>query len=598
MTITSRFICALLCFFAISLLSLYPWLEATFGAGIPPEQVIFHLLGGVEGVQGTDVSVFAEGIHALIVIPLAITLFLFSLAYLFNQTTLKKRRWGASFIGACILLPALIIIPVALTNQWIAFNLEEPWNSFTLIKQLINAGLSPFSPLLQHQIKMGALFIAFVYALIFSILLALYFVPPNIIGKHLVSSRMFGCIARCSRSKITYALGLALSVVWFFYVSHFYVYLTTQLFGKDYFTALYLAPKAEHFKALPEKPKNLILIYVESLERGLMNPAVYGENLIAPIDRLPGDSISEFPAAPGTTWSIAGMVASQCALPLRPSYEFLIHAKKTKNFLPGAICLGDILRDMGYTEYFLAGTDLKFANMDRFYLTHGYEHAYGSDEWARKGIKGDNGWGGWGQGLSDDSLLNEAKKIIAQNKGVPTPFLLTLITTDTHAPNGFPSKRCLVNKNKPKLSETFKCSSGFIAQFIQSLKNEGLLKNTVVVIMGDHPFAVAKTTALPFPKPRYVYFRIFGQDVRIPTRDTMTHFDVAPTILDSLGILQSPDQRLGLGYSLYSQISADQYQTHLQKVLNPQLLNSSLTYELLWAPKMDSKPNIETGHLK
>ena len=105
--------------------------------------------------------------------------------------------------------------------------------------------------------------------------------------------------------------------------------------------------------------------------------------------------------------------------------------------------------------------------------------------------------------------------------------------------------------------------------------------------MGDHPFMTQPSQAKVFPKPRYIYFKILDKkDTRIPKRDLMTHFDVAPTILDLLNINEDGSLRFGLGISLFSGISQDDYKKHLRKVTSEKILNHSLTYDLFWLPKL------------
>ncbi len=68
------------------------------------------------------------------------------------------------------------------------------------------------------------------------------------------------------------------------------------------------------------KRKNLLLIYVESLERRMGNVSLVGKDAIAPIKKFDGLEITSFPAAPGTNWTIAGMLSRQCSIPLKPFF--------------------------------------------------------------------------------------------------------------------------------------------------------------------------------------------------------------------------------------------------------------------------------------
>lgn len=88
-----------------------------------------------------------------------------------------------------------------------------------------------------------------------------------------------------------------------------------------------------------------------------------------------------FPPAPGTTWSLAGMVASQCSIPLKPDYGNSID---TPTFLPSLVCLGNILQQQGYMTAFLTGTELAFSGMNTFYESHGITTLIGVKEWRQR----------------------------------------------------------------------------------------------------------------------------------------------------------------------------------------------------------------------
>lgn len=81
----------------------------------------------------------------------------------------------------------------------------------------------------------------------------------------------------------------------------------------------------------------------------------------------------------GTDYTIAGMVASQCGIPLFAPFEGNASASMS-SFFPQNICLGDILKNSGYENYFMQGANLRFAGKDVFLRSHGFDHLYGSEE--------------------------------------------------------------------------------------------------------------------------------------------------------------------------------------------------------------------------
>ena len=76
-----------------------------------------------------------------------------------------------------------------------------------------------------------------------------------------------------------------------------------------------------------------------------------------------------------TNWTIAGIVSSQCGLPLKP-ISILNTQKKGKHqkhifglkaFLPNAKCLGDILKENDYKSIFINAVSLDFVGMGLFF---------------------------------------------------------------------------------------------------------------------------------------------------------------------------------------------------------------------------------------
>jgi hypothetical protein len=103
--------------------------------------------------------------------------------------------------------------------------------------------------------------------------------------------------------------------------------------------------------------------------------------------------------------------------------------------------------------------------------------------------------------------------------------------------------------------------------------------------MGDHLFHSARAQQALFSSPsRTIYFKLIENKPRSFKRQSMTHFDIAPTILDALGYLNSPEDQFGLGISLFSnELGFDYYKKSLQsQVLTPKILNSSQTYNSFW----------------
>ena len=71
-------------------------------------------------------------------------------------------------------------------------------------------------------------------------------------------------------------------------------------------------------------------------------------------------------------WTIGGMVASQCGVPLF-SVARGNSLSVMNSFMSSATCMGDILRQHDYQLNYMGGADSEFGGKKNFYLSHGFE---------------------------------------------------------------------------------------------------------------------------------------------------------------------------------------------------------------------------------
>lgn len=352
-----------------------------------------------------------------------------------------------------------------------------------------------------------------------------------------------------------------------------------NLFGKDYFSIHYLNPTLVNVEAV--KPKNLVLIYVESLEDSYKDPKLFGKNLLTSLDRLKGLSFTNYQKAPGTWWTIAGITATQCATPLKSVslYDGNDQGEKMKTFMPNAVCLGDILQHAGYHNVYLGGDALGFAGKGMFFKDHHYDEVYGRDE--LRGNLTDAQLNFWG--LYDDDLLASAKaKLIALHKN-KQPFNLTITTIDTHGPDGHFSKYCQSIGVKT-FEGIVECTSNQVARFVKFIQKSGYLKDTNIVILGDHlAMENPVSSKLDKIKERHIYNQFISSEHFKKNREQVLPFDMYPTILEFIGF-KVLGGKLGLGYSAISK-DTDLSSIPDYEEMNQDLLNQSEMYLDLWKPK-------------
>jgi phosphoglycerol transferase len=334
----------------------------------------------------------------------------------------------------------------------------------------------------------------------------------------------------------------------------------TPLAQQDLFAQEYVAPSGVEVTA--RNPRNLVVIYVESLEQTYDNSQAFGKNLLPRLTQLQKQNIEfgHYVQVPNTGWTMAALVSTMCGLPLKALGLFAGNRFDAfDRFMPNAKCLPEILRAHGYRTEFLQGATLEFAAKDRFLEQHGFDLLEGKTEIEYREHVSDNGEDSWR--VYDDALIEIAKRHYLQLLAAAHPFLLTLLTVDTHteADTQNASNYCR-QQHGESYEQLIECTDEMIAGLVDWIGAHDRAHTTEIVVLGDH--------LVMFGNPKYN--RTFQTLDRVHNRSPyhlfidparaghaenfareFTHFDLLPTMLSAAGF-DIAGHRLGLGTDLFS----------------------------------------------
>ncbi len=292
--------------------------------------------------------------------------------------------------------------------------------------------------------------------------------------------------------------------------------------------------------------RNLILIMLESYEKSFQNKTVFGENLSPKLTRIQNENTAfdGFYQLKQTEWTITSLMSALCGVPLKLNNHF-INISSFKEFMPNLVCWPEQLAQQGYQNVLMKAAAIQFTGTNHFALRHGFQKAVGYKELQEK--YNDNNGSEWG--LNDQAFYQAVRDELTRLSQTNQPFFLTTIQADTHQPRGHLNPTC--HEKYHDYRDAVICSDSAAAELIDWIKQQPFYQDTTVVVMGDHKVSSTNIDSLLKKLPRReIYFTIINpQNEQKPIEHQFTNLDVAPTILDALGV--EFDGTYGLGRSLY-----------------------------------------------
>lgn len=342
----------------------------------------------------------------------------------------------------------------------------------------------------------------------------------------------------------------------------------------------YVDPKSANI-TFPEKKRNLIYILCESMETSFFSKDHYGafDTEVIPelyelaknnINFSDNDSVGGWPYVKNTEWTIASIIAQTSGVPYLS--DSARNYSNYKNFLPGLTTIQSVLRENGYYQTMMVGSDGNFAGRNKYYLQHGADVFYDlkSAEDAKIIPEGYHVW--WG--MEDLHLFEFAKQELLEISKKDRPFAFSLLTVDTHHVNGYKCELC-GDEFEEQYENVYACSSKQVTEFVKWIMEQDFYENTTIVVCGDHLSMdqqfFSRNVAPDYE--RHVFNCIINS---LATTDNTKNrvfapMDMFPTTLAAIGC-KIEGERLGLGTNLFSDVPTlsekfgkDEYNNELGK---------------------------------
>lgn len=350
-------------------------------------------------------------------------------------------------------------------------------------------------------------------------------------------------------------------------------YMQSQLMQSDLIENEYVNPNDVEI-AFPDEKRNLIFIFVESLETSMQDQAnggIFDVNYIPELTEIAKENtsfsqsglIEGAAVAPASGWTIAGMTAETAGLPLK-LFEYNQKGKgginnsmsKYEYFLPGAVSLGDILEREGYYNYIMFGSKAGFGGKRTYYQQHGDFEVWDYYSAVKEGKITEDYYVNWG--FEDQKLYSYAKEKILEVAGKGQPFHFSMLTSDSHTPAGYLCEKCPDTYDEP-YANVLACMSAQLDDFLTWLSMQSFYEDTTIVVCGDH-CSMVKGFFGEYSYDRHrgeaarKVYNAFIQPLAQPEQEKdrrFTTMDIFPTVVAAIGGEIEGD-RLGLGTNLFS----------------------------------------------
>jgi phosphoglycerol transferase MdoB-like AlkP superfamily enzyme len=309
---------------------------------------------------------------------------------------------------------------------------------------------------------------------------------------------------------------------------------------------LFHAPRDQRPPAFPpERRPNLFLVFLESYWAGTVgerDPA--GREITPFFNELSARSAYHSLFFANSMQTERGQSATLCSTV--PSYRRKIMTAYYDDHL---LCLPEILRSAGYATVWAQGQPkLSFDNTGPFMEKIGFEHVFSMDD--RFVTPEEKQRYAWGWGLRDDLFFRKAfarLDELAEGRG-DRPLFAALATISNHTVfNAMPEDERPLYPQPATFREQYlnsmRLADGYLRAFFDELGRREALRDSVVVLLGDHGAAVGQhgfnsNEVAFYDELFHVPLLVLGPGAGPFRNDAVAYsqLDVAPSILEWLGI--------------------------------------------------------------
>ncbi len=282
---------------------------------------------------------------------------------------------------------------------------------------------------------------------------------------------------------------------------------------------------------------HVVVIFVEGLDRRFVGRTVSGIQVTPFLDGLTQDSIYFKHFFTNGVQTSRGLFATLCSYYPRHGTA-AIKTRAMHNYL----CLPTVLRAQGYETEMVVGQAGTVNNLRPFFTRNGVDRFFDIEAFPPQAER-------MGLGVTDGAMFDFIAERIRIAQRSQQSLFLAALTLSTHHPFLYPKRHPDVHALAHDADQYLPALRYFDAEldrFFTTLRAQGLLANTMVVILGDHGRHEPQgTTDLEHYLGHFMAPLVIWLDDSLRTPATFrprtveavaSQVDIAPTIVSAVGI--------------------------------------------------------------
>ncbi len=254
--------------------------------------------------------------------------------------------------------------------------------------------------------------------------------------------------------------------------------------------------------------KNLLVIHAESIQNFLIGLEINGEEITPNLNKLSNNSLyftKFYPQITAGTSSDTEFTFETGLLPSTSGITFVSYFDREYE------TLSKKLKQKGYYNFVMHANNGDYWNRNIMYANLGYDKYYSKDSYI---VTDDTSIG---LGLSDKEFFRQSTNILESIKYYNEPFYGKIITLTNHSPfdqidkygaldltldytyldEAFEEKTATRNYLEGTEMGNYLKSAHYadaaLGDFLEALNDKGILKNTIIVLYGDHEAKISKS---------------------------------------------------------------------------------------------------------